>query len=272
MDITQLWDFGKPEASEKRFRAALASATKEEALILTTQIARTHGLRGNFASGMEILAEIAPHIGHASAQVKTYYYLELGRMFSSATHPPESQTAEVKEQARAAYLSAYEQAQSGSLDDLAVDALHMLAFVDTEPENQLKWNLKALAVVEATAQEQAKKWAASLHNNTGYALHQLGRYDEALAQFELALSELQRQEKEGAIRIAYWMIAWTYRAMNRLDEALAIQLRLEKECDLAGEPDLYVYEELELLYQALGHPSLAAHYASLRTNSGAAQD
>lgn len=42
----------------------------------------------------------------------------------------------------------------------------------------------------------------------------------------------------------------TLRALGRFAEAIEIQLQLEKECDEAGQPDRYVFEELELLYQA----------------------
>jgi hypothetical protein len=34
--------------------------------------------------------------------------------------------------------------------------------------------------------------------------------------------------------------------MGRVDEALQNQLRLEREADLAGKPDRYVFEELNL--------------------------
>jgi len=54
------------------------------------------------------------------------------------------------------------------------------------------------------------------------------------------------------------------RAMGRLDEAMEIQLRLERECDDAGEPDPYVFEELELLYQALNDSEKAEFYAARR--------
>ncbi len=60
------------------------------------------------------------------------------------------------------------------------------------------------------------------------------------------------------------MIAWTLRALERLQEALEIQLRLEKECDQAGEPDPYVFEELELLYRALNNGEQASFYADRR--------
>ena len=61
-----------------------------------------------------------------------------------------------------------------------------------------------------------------------------------------------------------WMIAWTLRALGQLSEALEIQLRLEREYDEAGEPDPYVFEELELLYQAINDKEKAEFYANRR--------
>ena len=54
--------------------------------------------------------------------------------------------------------------------------------------------------------------------------------------------------------------------MNRLDDSLEIQLRLEKECAAANEPDPYVFEELEALYRAKGNEERASHYAALRNH------
>jgi tetratricopeptide (TPR) repeat protein len=264
IDLSELWDFGRPEISEKHFRSALAEASAEEALILQTQIARTYGIRGDFPRARQILAEIAPELEDAEPEAKAYYYLEWGRTFSSAVHPPESQTVEAREQARAAFLKAIALAEEEGLDSLAIDALHMLAFVDTAPEDQVSWGQKALAVMQASTQPEAWKWAASLHNNLGYALHLLKRYAEALVEFREALAVREREGNAEPVRVAWWMIAWTLHAQGLLREALEIQLRLEKECDEAGEPDPYVYEELEQLYQALGEPDLAEHYRKLR--------
>jgi len=57
------------------------------------------------------------------------------------------------------------------------------------------------------------------------------------------------------------MIARTYRDMQRFDDAIAIQLRLEREFADAGEPDPYVFEELEALYRATGDSARADVYA-----------
>jgi hypothetical protein len=264
MDVSILWDFGNPELSEQHFRAAQLTASADDGLILQTQIARTFGLRRDFSRAQQILSEIEPMIHSACVEAQVRYYLELGRTYSSATHPPESQTAEVKEMARSVYLHAFELAQEGKLDYLAIDALHMMTFVDTEPVDQLEWNHKAVALMQSSSQPEAKNWEGSLRNNTGYALHLLERYEDALLEFKLALAAHERGGNPQQIRIAHWMIAWTLRALGRLNEAIEIQLRLEKECEAVGEPDPYVFEELENLYRALNDSEKADFYGARR--------
>ncbi|WP_309714699.1 tetratricopeptide repeat protein [Armatimonas sp.] len=252
IEISNLWDFNNPTLSEQRFRQALEQATGDDALLLQTQIARTYGLRKDFAQAQEILSALADSIATASPEVQVRYFLELGRTFASATHPPEAQTLENKAQATKHNLHAFEIAKAAHLDYLAVDALHMMAFVETEPSAQLDWDLKALAYMEASPQDEAKKSEASLRNNVGYAQHLLGRYDDAIQQFLLSLAAHQRAGNVQNVRIAYWMIAWTLRVQGKLQEALEIQLRLEQEWAADGEPDPYVFEELEQLYRAVG--------------------
>jgi len=264
IDLKPLWDFDKPEVSEDRFRAALKTATGDDALVLQTQIARTYGLRKNFSKAQEILRSVAKDLPTAGPEARARYALELGRTYASATHPPELETAETKRLARSSFESALETAKSAHLDGLAIDAIHMLAFVDTAPDEQLKWGEEALAVVDTSMQSEAKAWEASIRNNIGVALHQLGRFDEALVQFKQALVLRERGTNSEAIRVARWMVAWTLRALGRADEALEIQLRLERECDDAHAPDQYVYEELEILYRTRGDESRAKRYAELR--------
>jgi len=264
IDVSKLWDFSKPELSEQRFRSALSTASADDALILQTQIARTYGIRRNFSQAQQILADIEPQINSASMEVKVRYYLELGRTHSSATHPPESQTRESRELARSAYMHAFELAQAGKLDHLTIDALHMMTVVDTAPEDQIEWNRKAVTLMQSSSQQAARNWEGTLHNNMGYALQLLGRYEDALVEFKLALAARERDGNPQTIRIAYWMIARTLRALDRLNAAIEIQLRLERECDEAGEPDPYVFEELEHLYRALNNSEQADFYATRR--------
>ena len=264
IDLQPLWDFSNPQLSEQRFRAELAKSTGNDALILTTQIARTYGLRKDFNRAQAILTEIEPKIPSAGAEARARFDLEYGRTLASATHPPETQTDATKALARARFESALSTARAAKLDALAIDAIHMLAFVDTAPADQRKWAQAALAVVEASNQAAAKKWEASVRNNLGYALHQLGQYEEALVQFKQALAIRDRGTNAVATRTAHWMIAWTLRALKRNDEALAIQLRLEREGEMAKQPDPSVFEELESLYREKVDTDRAAHFASLR--------
>jgi tetratricopeptide (TPR) repeat protein len=266
LDLSKLWDYNKPDVSEQRFRAALDAADPDEQLILQTQIARTYGLRQDFARAQEILAAIEQQVQSASAEAQTRYFLELGRTYASTTHPPESQTSEALEKAKSAYLSAFGIAETAKLDNLAIDALHMMVVVETTPEDQLAWNMAALGYMEKSTQSDARKWEGSLRNNIGYALHLQGRYEEALAQFQLALAAHERSGNRPNILVAHWMIAWTLRSLGRLQEAVEIQLRLEREWDELGEPDPYVFEELEHLYRALGDAAKAEHYAQRRQN------
>ncbi len=264
MILNRLWNFSQPELSEQRFRAALAGASRDDALILQTQIARTYGLRRDFARAQQILKDIEAEIAAAGTEARVRYELEFGRTLASAKHAHDSQTPAVKQQARARYLRALELAKGGQLDALAIDALHMLAFVDTAPADQLKWGEEALAIALASSQPAGRKWEASLRNNVGYALHQLQRYDEALVHFQQAVQLRVRADNAEATRAAHWMVARTLRALNRLDEAFEIQLRIERECEAAGEPDPYVFEELEALYRAKGDSVKGDEYATKR--------
>ena len=149
IDFAPLWDFNKPDLSEQRFRAALETATGDDALILQTQIARSYGLRKDFAKARDVLKSIEKNVPAAGPEARARYALELGRTHASATHPPELQTVGSRKLARASYESALAIARSAHLDALAIDAIHMLAFVDTAPADQLKWGQEALAVAKA---------------------------------------------------------------------------------------------------------------------------
>lgn len=268
IDLKPLWNFDDPAESEQRFRSRLSTASPDDAFILQTQIARSYGLRRDFDTAREILQGLEPQLANVSVEARTRYWLELGRSYSSATHPPESQTAEARGRAREGYERALQTAKSGGLDDLAIDSLHMLAFVDTAPADQLKWGKAALSMAQASSQPLAKAWEPSLRNNVGYALYQLGRFDEALDQFQQAVVLRERGNDIEATRIAHWMVAWTLRAMSRTDDALNIQLRLEVERAAAGVPSTYVFDELEILYRAKGDEERASHYAAMKKGAG----
>ncbi len=264
LDLPALWDFANPALSEKRFRAALPAASPDDQLILLTQIARTHGLRRDFSTARQLLTDLVPQIATASPEARIRYHLELGRTYSSMTHTPESQSLEAITHARINWQTAITLARSANLDALTIDAIHMMATLDTAPADQHKWGLEALRVVESSSQPGARLWEASIRNNIGYALHLLARNEEALAEFKTALALRQKQGNPANIRIAHWMIARVLRDLGRCHEALTIQLQLEQEWQQEHSPSAHVFEELEALYLVLGDPQNAARYAKLR--------
>lgn len=262
VDLAPLWDFGDPAASEQRMRAALQGASGDDALILHTQIARTWSLRKDFDAARRILAQVEPQLAGAGPEARARHALELGRSHASAAHTAAQLTPQAREQARQAFQRALDTARAARLDALAVDAIHMFAFLDTAPADQLRWAQAAMAVVQASDQPDAKRWEASIRHNIGYALQQLGRHEEALSEFRRAVVLRERGTNARATRVAHWMVARTLRSLGRTEEALAIQLRLAQENDTAGQPDPHVFEELAALYRALGDAALADHHAA----------
>ena len=155
---------------------------------------------------------------------------------------------------------------AAGLDALAVDALHMLPFTTADRAQDLVWNQEALALALASPQPDARRWEASLRNNIGITLNDLGRHAEALTMLQQALAALQQQAAPaGRQRIGHWMVANTLRRLGRIDEALAIQQRLEAENAADGTPDAYVFEELALLHRARGDTAQADAYAARAT-------
>jgi tetratricopeptide (TPR) repeat protein len=264
INLDPLWDFGNPALSESRFVAALDGASPEDAFVLRTQIARTYGIRGDFERQRQVLAELRPKLDASGPEARTRYFLELGRSYASATHKPADQTAETRQLAANAYAEAIATSQSARLDGLLVDALHMMEFVETSLDAKLKWVNEALAIASTSSQSEAKIWEASLRNNAGYTLHRMGKYADALKEFETALALREAQGQPEGIRIARWMVAWTLRALGRSAEALEIQLRLEQERAEANRPSPYVFDELAQLYAVLGEPDKARHYSEMK--------
>ncbi|MEA2168408.1 MAG: hypothetical protein QOF76_1708 [Solirubrobacteraceae bacterium] len=213
--VDDLWDFDDPTGSEQRFRSAAAVAL--------TQAARALGLLERYDEGHAVLDAIESD----DAEVGVRVLLERGRLLRSAGAP----TAEPFEHAAAA-------AGAAGLQELRVDALHMLAMLPEAPAEQIAANQAALAEAGGT------KWEASLLNNLGCAQVDAEDLPAALATFERALAVREARGEERPIQIARWMVGWTLRLLGRTDEALAIQTALKAE---VGDTDPYVDEELALL-------------------------
>src|SRR4029453_3729727 len=136
--LDKLWNFGKPDESQARFRAELAKYPKDsrEALEIETQIARTQSLARKYADADKTLDDVLPRLHNVPERVKVRYFLERGRTRNSSGELP------------AAVTLFHEALKLSSLDTQAgadyyrVDAMHMLGIAAPANE-QLDWNLKA---------------------------------------------------------------------------------------------------------------------------------
>lgn len=255
LDLPSMWNFEKPDESEARFRAALRSAQGDDALVLRTQIARSLGLRSRFAEAHAELDAIEPLLAGAGAEPKVRALLERGRVLRSARNP---------EAARPLFEQAFTLADAAGLEDLAGDALHMVALVAPDTDAQVAGNRRVLAYARAARDPAARRWEAVALNNLGVVLNAAERHAEALDVLTQALEAYRQRGNPRDVRIARWMVAHTLRRLGRLDEALAQQLELERDAQAAGAPDAYVFDELSRLYRVLGQPERAAHYEGLR--------
>ena len=260
-DFDSLWNFDDPAATEAAFRALLPELERTGGaphLELLTQLARTYSLRREFTSAHVLLDDVAARMAPGQARVRIRYLLERGRTFNSAGQ---------RELARPLFLEAWELGQAAGEAALAVDAAHMLAAVE-RGAGALRWNETALAVAERSADPKVRKWLGSLYNNLGWTYHAMERYGDALDRFKRALACREAQRDPGPIRVARWCIARCLRSLARADEALAIQQALRAECEAAGTPDPYVFEEIAECLLALGRrdearPAFARAHAAL---------
>jgi tetratricopeptide (TPR) repeat protein len=254
VNFDQLWDYNQPAASEARFRQVLATITPDSPVYveLLTQIARSQGLQRNFAEAHQTLDEAERRLKPDNRQAYIRYWLERGRVFNSSKQP---------DQARPLFLQAWEAALAAGEDFYAVDAAHMLGIISPADE-QLAWNLKALELAENSTDPRARQWLGSLYNNIGWTYHDRGQDEQALALFQKAVTWREAAGQSVETRIARWCVARILRALNRVEEALAMQQELRQALEASGESDGYVYEELGECLVTLGNQAEAApHFA-----------
>ncbi len=234
IDPKPLWDFDDPAGSEARFRdAAAAAASPAERAAWLTQVARALGLQERFDEGHNVLDELDvddDEVGVRSA-------LERGRLLRSSG---DSAAARPRFEAAAA------RAGRAGLEELQVDALHMVAIV-APPEDQLRLNEAALAMARSAAAPAARNWDASLLNNIGMVHADAGDFTTALERFQEAFDARERFGDIDRTRVAKWMVAWSLRELGRTDEALAMQRALKAELEADGKSDEYVDQELDIL-------------------------
>jgi len=257
-DFDKLWDYSNAARTETLFREILPEAQKsgdrDYLFQLLSQLARTQSLQRRFPEAHEILDGIEAELDSSTPVAKVRYLLERGRTFNSDKR---------KLEAGPLFLEAYELAVAGSFDFHGIDAAHMMAIVEPASEQQLEWNLKALAMAERTSDPKARGWLGSLYNNIGWTIHGAGKFQEAHEIFKKAQVFQEERKQPEEIRIAKWSVARALRSLERLDEALVIQRQLEKEYETLNQPSGYVFEELAELLLLMGESGQARGYFRL---------
>jgi tetratricopeptide (TPR) repeat protein len=178
--LDELWDFGDPAGSERRFAAEAASPARTDAerAELITQQARALGLQGQFAAGRALLDSLR---ADADPAVRTRIKLEAGRLLNSSGKTGEA----VPEFEAAAALAA-----SSGLLFLRIDALHMLAIADSERSGERA--AEAISLALAAPDDRTRRWLVSLYNNLGCSRSDAGDLDQAMAAFVQAQEWAQR--------------------------------------------------------------------------------
>jgi tetratricopeptide (TPR) repeat protein len=238
----KLWDYSNPNETEKKFREVLAESSIEKDvshyLQLLTQIARTFSLRAMFNEAHAVLDEVQNKLNHINDVANVRYHLERGRTFNSSGK---------KEEAKNHFLEAQKIAVDLKEDFYAIDCIHMLAIV-APPNEAIILNETAILAAEKSEQEHAKNWLGPLYNNLGWSYFDKGEHEKALSVFLRSLQWRESMKSAPEIFLAKWTVARTLRALNRIDDALKIQLALLEEMIETQQEDGYVYEELAELH------------------------
>ncbi len=258
VDFDRLWQFNKPAESESQFRELLIEARSSHPtdydLQLLTQIARAQGLQRKFDAARVTLGEVESALPPQAGPAEVRYWLELGRIENSSGNLTE---------ALPLFIKSFNLATTLGLENWAIDSAHMIAIVLPSKEEQLDWNLKAVALAEGSSDQKARGWLGSLYNNIGWTYHDSGDYEQALELFQRALAFWIEKGEMNSIRIAKWSVARAYRSMKKYSQALAIQTALEAEYAELSQSDGYVFEELAELNMLMGNQQTARSYFAL---------
>ena len=234
--LDSLWDFTDAAASARRFQQAADDAGRDGdgRAELATQVARAFGLLGRFDDGLAALAEVQEAMEEPTDRLQARVALEHGRLLRSMDQP---------DGAVPFFTLAVRKAASAGAQFLALDGLHMLAISDAGHEEE--WAAEGLALLDTATDARIQRWGVALHNNLGWFLHDSGRPEEALPEFEAALLAADTVGTHEQRHLGRWAVARCLRTLGRTDEALAMQQRL-----LAERPDDdFVRAELALLDQ-----------------------
>ncbi|WHF38613.1 tetratricopeptide repeat protein [Aeromonas salmonicida] len=254
-DFMAQWDYKDPAASALRFNTLLPEARTTDLqyeLELLTQIARTHSLQRQFSEAHQLLDDIELRLTEATPRARLRALLERGRTFNSAGD---------KATARTLFEQAWQLGLKIKELYLAIDAAHMIA-IAAPLEEQSRWHQLAMELAERSQDKQVRGWLASLYNNQGWTLFELGRFDEARVFQQKCLAWHEQHNNTAKAFIARWSLARLTRAQGLHEQALAELKQLQVDTAEAGEPeDGYLFEELGENALVLDDPAAPEYFS-----------
>jgi tetratricopeptide (TPR) repeat protein len=136
----------------------------------------------------------------------------------------------------------------------------MAALAAPDRDGFLGWTRRGIELAEAD--DGARYWLGPLLNNLGWEHHAAGEHEEALAAFERALTERERDPANAdALRLAHHAVAKALRALDRTNEGVRHAEWAVESAAAEDAPDGWYHEELAETYAALGRDGDAAGQA-----------
>lgn len=239
-EFDEVWDFRDAPATEKRFRALLASDEAKSDLSyrlqVQTQLARTLGLQKRFDEAHAVLDAVETALTDATPHARVRYGLERGRTLNSSKQPAKAMPL---------FEAAWDLAREIEAHGLAVDAAHMLGIAAPDTAGKLAWNVKAMEYAEACKDPRAMRWLGALYNNIGWTYHEAKQFEKALEVHTKGwLWRQARAPDSRGTHIAKWSVAKQLRELGRARLALAMQHELLATYEALEQEDGFVYEEI----------------------------
>lgn len=235
--VDDAWDWDHPDRSEARFQDLLAHAGGDvpRQAELLTQVARAQNLQGHYAQAHASLDRAKALQPQAGPRAQVRWMLESGRVAWQEQHVPA---------ALAWWHEAAQAAQAGHWDVLQVDALHMLALVDTA--HSLDDTQQALQVIAASTDARARGFYGPLCHNLAMTLQEQGKDAEALAWHQRDLAwRVQRHAPAAERRVAALGIATATRGLGRAADALTQVMAILADAQAEAAPDPWEIGSLE---------------------------
>jgi tetratricopeptide (TPR) repeat protein len=253
--LRTVWDFDDLDATEKRFQTMLmVDASPGARAEVLTQLARVHGLRGDFAKGEQLIKDAEAACG-ADFAAQARVHLERGRLRRSSGDAQASLPL---------FEAAFQAALAGGQEFIAIDAAHMAAIVAPNRAGRVEWTRRGMELAQRSSDPQVTYWLGPLLNNLGWEYFESGDYEPALDAFERALQHREKDPDHPAeIEIARYAVGKTLRALGQPDEAATLVEHAVAWANSVGEPDGWFHEELAEDYAALGRDDDAREHARL---------